>query len=250
MKHLKSYLPALAVTAGLLAAWELLVRLLRITPDFLPAPSRIVTYALPYWSAILSNTWQTVLEAVIGLVTAIGLGALTALALDYSATVRKALYPLLVTSQTIPIIALAPLLLIWIGYGLLPKVIIVTLYCFFPITIAMAGGLASVDPDQVNLFRTMRTSYWQTLKLLKIPSALPAFFAGLKISVVYAMTGAIVGEYVGAYKGLGIFIQTSANDHAVPLVFAAIFVTAFVSLLLFALVTLLERLLLPWRHQK
>ncbi len=114
----------------------------------------------------------------------------------------------------------------------------------------MASGLASVDPEQVNLFRSMRATRVQTLRLLKIPSALPAFFAGLQIAVAYAMTGAIVGEYVGAYKGLGIFIQTSANAHAVPLVFAAIFVTAIISLLLFAIVLLLERLLLPWHYLK
>lgn len=247
---LKSYLPALFLTVSLFAAWEIIVRSAHISDNLLPAPSHIVSYSTPYWSVLLEHAGQTLLEASAGLLAAVILGALTALTLDSSAPVRKALYPLLVTSQTIPIIALAPLLLVWIGYGMLPKVIIVTLYCFFPITIALAAGLASVDRDQANLFRTMRASYWQTLQFLKIPSALPHFFAGLKIAVAYAMTGAIVGEYVGAYKGLGIFIQTSANAHAVPLVFAAIFVTAVISLLLFAMVILLERLLTPWRSRE
>ncbi len=249
-KLLKSYLPALLLTLLVLALLELVVRLAHISDNILPAPSHIVNYSAPYLLVLLGHAWQTVMEAVIGLLAAVALGSITAVLLDTSASVRKALYPLLVTSQTIPIIALAPLLLVWIGYGLLPKVIIVTMYCFFPITIAMASGFASVNHEQANLFRTIGASYWQTLKYLKIPSALPSFFAGLKIAVAYAMTGAIVGEYVGAYKGLGIFIQTSANAHAVPLVFAAIFVTALVSLLLFGLVYLLEHLLLPWNFHK
>ena len=249
-RRLLVYVPAVLTSLGLLIIWESVVRLAHISDNILPAPTHIISYAAPYWSVIAGHAWQTLLEALIGLLAAVGLGVLTAIALDSSAIIRQALYPLLITSQTIPIIALAPLLLIWIGYDLLPKVIIVTLYCFFPITIALASGLASVDPDHINLFRTMRASYWQTLKILKIPSALPAFFAGLKIAAAYAMTGAIVGEYVGAYRGLGIFIQTSANAHAVPLVFAAIFVTAIISLLLFGLVVLSERLLTPWRDSQ
>ncbi len=244
---LKIYWPALLTGVTLLTAWEFIVRLAHISDNILPAPSHIISYAAPYWSVLLGHAGQTLLEAIIGLLLAVGLGVLTAIILDSSITARKALYPLLVSSQTIPIIALAPLLLVWIGYGLLPKVIIVTLYCFFPITIAMASGFKGVDHDQINLFRTMRASRWQTLRLLKIPSALPAFFAGLKIAVTYAMTGAIVGEYVGAYKGLGIFIQTSANAHAVPLVFAAIFVTATISLILFLIIIILEQQFL---HQR
>ncbi len=248
-KPFKLYLPPLFAALLLLAVWELVARWGHISPTILPAPTHIISYTGPYWSVLLGHAWQTLLEALLGLSVAIILGVLAAILLDSSAIIRKALYPLLIASQTIPIIALAPLLLVLIGYGLLPKVIIVTLYCFFPITIAMASGFASVDTEQINLFRTMQASYGQTLKLLKIPSALPAFFAGLKIAVAYAMTGAIVGEYVGAYKGLGIFIQTSANTHATPLVFAAIFVTALISLLLFGLVILLEHLLMPWRRR-
>ncbi len=249
IKRAQVYIPALLLSSLLLLTWEFVVRLGHVSDNILPAPSHIINYSTPYIPVLLSNAWQTLLEAVIGLLVATALGVVTAVALDASVTIRKALYPLLISSQTIPVIALAPLLLVWIGYGLLPKVITVTLYCFFPITIAMAGGLASVDQDQINLFRVLRASRWQTLRLLKIPSALPAFFAGLKIAVAYAMTGAIVGEYVGAYNGLGIFIQTSANAHAVPLVFAAIFMTAVISLLLFGLVNLLEKLFLPWRYQ-
>lgn len=248
-KTLLNYLPALIVLLSVLAVWEIGVRLTRVSDNILPAPSLIITFSAPYWQILLSHAFQTMLEAMLGLLAAIFLGVITAILLDASALVRKAIYPLLVSSQTIPIVALSPLLLIWIGYGLLPKVIIVTLYCFFPITIAMAGGLAAVDSQQINLFRSMRASNLQILKMVKIPSAMPSFFSGLKIAVAYSMIGAIVGEYVGAYKGLGIFIQTSANAHAIPLVFAAIFITAIFSLLLFGLVGLIERKMLPWRYR-
>jgi ABC-type nitrate/sulfonate/bicarbonate transport system permease component len=193
---------------------------------------------------------QTLLEAILGLAIAVALGAVVALALDAWPLFRRAVYPLLITSQTIPMIALAPLLLVWLGFDLTPKLVIVVLYCFFPVTIALAGGLASVDRGHVDLMHSMRATYLQTLWHLKLPSALPAFFSGLKIAVTYAMTAAIVGEYVGAYQGLGVYIQTSANSHAVPVVFAAIFVTAALSVALFGLATLAEHLLVPWRHKK
>ncbi|HUC20227.1 MAG TPA: ABC transporter permease, partial [Candidatus Polarisedimenticolaceae bacterium] len=228
IKNLSAYSPAVMAVAMFFLLWELAVRIGHISSTILPAPSLIVSFSAPYWGVIAEHSLQTLLEAVTGLMAAVVLGVAAALALNLSTAVRKALYPLLVSSQTIPVIALAPLLLIWLGYGLLPKVIIVTMYCFFPIAIATAAGLASVDPQQINLFRTMKASRLQLLRFVSIPTALPAFFSGLKIAVAYSMTGAIVGEYVGASKGLGIFIQTSANAHAVPLVFAAIFFTAII----------------------
>lgn len=172
-KAFLSYGPSLLVVAVFFAVWELAVRLGHITSNILPAPSLIASYSAPYWEVILKHAWQTLLEAVIGLIIATSLGIVTALVLDLSPTIRKAIYPLLVSSQTIPIIALAPLLLVWLGFGLLPKVIIVTLYCFFPIAIAMASGLASVNRHQINLFRTMRASRWHLLRFVSIPTALP-----------------------------------------------------------------------------
>lgn len=250
LRRFQKYWPACLTLASFFLLWELIVRAAGISSSVLPPPSLVITFSAPYWDVLVGHTWQTLLEASVGLVVATVLGFITALLLDLSAPVRRSLYPLLVSSQTIPIIALAPLLLIWLGYGLLPKVIMVILYCFFPVAVAMASGLAMVDRQQANLFRTMKASRWQLLKFVSIPSSLPSFFAGLKIAVTYSMTAAIVGEYVGASKGLGIFIQTSANAHAIPLVFAAIFVTAIVSLLLFILVAYIERTVQPWRYKK
>jgi ABC-type nitrate/sulfonate/bicarbonate transport system permease component len=171
-----------------------------------------------------------------------------AVMLETSLWMRRAIYPLLVVSQTIPIIALAPLLLIWFGFGLEPKVIVVTLYCFFPIAVACADGLAGAEPALLKLLRSMHASRWQILWLVRLPGAMPSFFSGLRIAATYSVTGAIFGEYVGAYRGLGIYMQTAANSFAIVLVFAAILVTAVLSLLLFGLVSLIERLALPWYH--
>jgi ABC-type nitrate/sulfonate/bicarbonate transport system permease component len=161
---------------------------------------------------------------------------------------RRAVYPLLITSQTIPIIALAPLLLIWIGYDIRPKLIVVTLYCFFPIAVATVDGLASAEPELIKLLHSMKATRWQILHLVRLPGAMPAFFSGLRIAAAYSVIGAIFGEYVGAEKGLGIYMQKAANSFATINVFAAILVTTILSLLLFGLVSLIERIALPWYH--
>jgi len=200
------------------------------------------------WSIIYDNTLQTLLETVLGLTLAAVLGLLLAITLDISSWVRRAVYPVLITSQTIPIIALAPLLLIWIGYDIRPKLIVVTLYCFFPIAVATVDGLASAEPELIKLLHSMRATRWQILRLVRLPGAMPAFFSGLRIAAAYSVIGAIFGEYVGAEKGLGIYMQKAANSFATINVFAAILVTTILSLLLFGLVSLIERLALPWYH--
>src|SRR6266487_1880414 len=247
-RRLAGYGPALVLTLALLALWELYVRADHVSVQLLPSPTAIVQALFNNWSIIYDNTLQTLLETVLGLTLAAVLGLLLAITLDISSWVRRAVYPVLITSQTIPIIALAPLLLIWIGYDIRPKLIVVTLYCFFPIAIASADGLASAEPELLNLLRSMRASRWQILWLVRLPGAMPAFFSGLRIAAAYSVIGAIVGEYVGAEKGLGIFMENSANSHALDLVFAAIVVTALLSLALFALVSLAERLTIPWYH--
>ncbi len=248
LRRIAGYGPAILLAAALLACWELYVRAGQVSPRILPAPSDIVQALINNWGIISVNTLQTLLETVIGMAAATLFGLLMAITLDISLWTRRAIYPLLVISQTIPIVALAPLFLIWMGFGLEPKVIVVILYSFFPIAVACADGLASAEPEMLNLLRSMRASRWQILQLVRLPGAMPAFFSGLRIGVTYSMTGAIVGEFVGAYQGLGIFMETSANSGAIDLVFAAIFVTALVSLLLFGLVSLIERIALPWYH--
>ncbi len=246
LQRLASYGPAFVLTVVLLALWELYVRSGQISAFILPTPIAVIQALIENWDVIYPHMVQTMTETVLGLLISTILWLVLAITLDLSTWARRAIYPLLVTSQTIPMIALAPLLLIWFGYDLGPKVIIVTLYCFFPIAVACADGLLSSDPDLMRLLHSMRASRWQMLWLVRLPGAMPAFFSGLRIAATYSVTGAIVGEYVGAYQGLGIYMQTSANAHAVVLVFAAILVTALLSLLLFGLVSLIERIALPW----
>ena len=248
LRGITGYGPAFVLAVGLLAFWELYVRSGQISPTILPTPTGIVQALIDNWDVISVHTLQTLLETVLGMAAATLLGLLLAVLLDISSWTRRAIYPLLVTSQTIPMIALAPLLLIWFGFDLGPKVLVVTLYCFFPIAVACADGLASTDPELMKLLRSMRASRWQGLWLVRLPGAMPSFFSGLRIAATYSVTGAIFGEYVGAYQGLGIYMETSANSHVIVLVFAAILVTAALSLLLFGLVSLIERIALPWYH--
>ncbi|QQG40475.1 MAG: ABC transporter permease [Candidatus Levyibacteriota bacterium] len=241
--------PAFVLFTTLFTVWEIFVQTSQISNQLLPSPIVIMQAFFRNWNIILPHVQQTLIETLIGIFTAIVIGITTAVLLDTSSWVKRAVYPILVTSQTIPIIALAPLLLIWLGFDIWSKVVVVTLFCYFPITIAMSDGFSRIDKEFINLFKTMNASYIDTMRLLKFPSALPAFFSGLKIAVTYSITGAMVGEYVGAEKGLGVFIQTAANAYAISLVFATIFVTTLLSMLLFILVSILEKMLLPWKEK-
>jgi ABC-type nitrate/sulfonate/bicarbonate transport system permease component len=248
LRWLAGYGPAFVLAITLLVLWELYVRASQVSPTVLPTPIAVVQALINNWGIIYDNTVQTLLETVLGMIVATLLGLLLAILLDASGWMRRAIYPLLVTSQTIPIIALAPLLLIWFGYDIGPKVLVVALYCFFPIAVACADGLAGAEPELIKLLHSMRASRWQILWLVRLPGAMPSFFSGLRIAATYSVTGAIFGEFVGAEKGLGIYMKLEANSFATVQVFAAILVTAVLSLLLFGLVSLVERIALPWYH--
>ncbi|WP_277988974.1 ABC transporter substrate-binding protein [Ktedonosporobacter rubrisoli] len=191
---------------------------------------------------------QTLQEALIGLVAGACCGLTFAIFMYLLPTIRKAFSPLLIVSQTIPIIVLAPLFRLWFGIDLSPKVILVAMFCFFPITIASIDGIESSSKKLDELMQSMNASRWQCLWYVRLPGALPAFFSGLRIAATYAVTAAIFSEVIGAEKGLEIFIQYAVNARATDQVFAAVFVTSLLSLLLFALVLLLERCMLPWRY--
>jgi len=237
-----------ALIVGLLVVWEAAVRLLDTPKWLLPAPSQIIQAGWETQSLLVVHARQSLVETLLGLVLALAAGLVLAFAIDLAPLLRRTLYPLLVTSQTVPIIALAPLLIIWFGFGLLPKVLIVALVCFFPITVNTADGLRSVDPDLIALLRSIGASRWQMMVKVRLPAALPSFFSGLRIAVTYGVIGAIVGEWVGASEGLGIFMLRSQHSYLTDRVFAAIAVTCVVSILLFLIVMALERALLPWYY--
>jgi len=192
------------------------------------------------------HAWQTILETLLGFALALALGLGLALVIDLSLLLRRAIYPLLVFSQTIPILAIAPLLVLWFGFGILPKILVVALVCFFPIVVAGADGLASADPELIKLFRTFGADKWTIFRKVRFPGALPSIFSGIRIGVTYAVTGAVWGEYVGAEYGLGIFMQRSQHANQMAVVFAAIVLIAAVSIALFLVSLLVERLVIPW----
>jgi ABC-type nitrate/sulfonate/bicarbonate transport system permease component len=234
--------------AGLVAAWELAVLVFAIPTWLLPSPSGIAQALWRTAPLLGPHVLQTVKQALLGLLAAVIVGVVLAAAIDLWAWLRRALYPLLVISQTIPILALAPLLIIWFGFGMTPKVIIVALFCFFPIAINTADGLSSADPELLSLLRAMGASRGQVWRKVRLPASLPYFFSGLRIAAAYSVVGAIIGEWVGGNLGLGIYMLRSSNAFKTEQVFAAIVISSLISLVLFGLVYLSERLLLPWYH--
>lgn len=241
--------PALALVALMVVGWELLCRLLAVDPLTLPAPSRILGALWDDRQVAAGHALTTLGETVIGFGVSVVFAVAAALAMDQSDWVRRALYPILIASQTIPIVAIAPLFVLWFGIGLLPKAIVVVVVTFFPITVALLDGLAMAGRDATDLLRSMGASRSQQLLKLRLPGALPSLFTGLRIAVTYAVVAAIFGEAVGAVDGLGIWIVLSKNLFRTDLVFAAILVTALMTIGLWLLVGLVERLVIPWDRE-
>ena len=243
-KKLMLVTPSVLYILFFLLVWEILVSIWQTNSRILPPPSSILQVIYSHWDILLPHVLQTLLEASIGFVVASIIGFLLTILIDINPHIRSSIYPILIISQSVPIIALAPLLLLWFGFGLLPKIIVVTLYCFFPIVIAGTDGLTKTEIEFSKLLRSMNATYWQGLWFVRLPKSMPSFFAGLKIAATYSVTGAIVGEFVGAYQGLGVFMQRAANSYSVNYVFAGILITVFLSLLIFRIVIFLEHIFL------
>jgi ABC-type nitrate/sulfonate/bicarbonate transport system permease component len=199
---------------------------------------------------MLKHTKVTVYESFIGFTSSIAIAFVMAFVMDSLPLVKKALYPLVVVSQTIPTISVAPLFIIWFGYGLLPKIIVVQLVCFFPVLVSLLEGLSSVDPELLDLLRSMGADRWRIFEMVKLPAAMPAFFSGLKIAASYSILGAVIGEWLGAQEGLGVFMLLSQHSFYVDRVFAIIAVISLLSLGVFGAINVSERLLIPWNYIK
>jgi ABC-type nitrate/sulfonate/bicarbonate transport system permease component len=238
--------PPAAAVLGLLALWEAAVRVANADPILLPGPARILQALWEFRDDALRHLVPTLVETLVGLAISLAFAIAVASALDRVAWLRRAVEPLLVTSQTIPIVAVAPLFVLWFGFGLAPKVIVVVLVTFFPIVVASLDGFRSAPAEASDLLRSYGAGEGQTFRLLRWPVALPALFTGLRIAAVYAVIGAVFGEYVGATDGLGIWMQLSQNAFRTDLVFAAILLSALISIALHGAVALGERLVIPW----
>lgn len=245
---LKRWAPPLLLLAGVIGLWELWVAV-RDTPDwYLPPPSDVMRTLWEERSSIAANARVTLEAILLGLLVACVFGVLMALAIDASRLVERTAYPLVIASQAIPVVALAPLFLIWFGHGLMPRVVMTALIAFFPITVATTDGLRSADSEVVELLRSMGASRWQRLRLVRLPSALPAFFSGLKVAVSVAVIGAVIGEFIGSDAGLGHAIVLANASLRTDLVFACVFVLSLMAIALFGLASLAERLAMPWRR--
>jgi ABC-type nitrate/sulfonate/bicarbonate transport system permease component len=243
-------LPAALLIVAILVAWEIGVAVSGVSPIVLPAPSRVAWALWEFRDDALRHTLTTLTEAIVGFAVAVALAVGAAVAMDRVGAVRRALYPILVSSQTIPIVAIAPLLVIWFGFGLMPKVLVIVLVTFFPIVVALLDAFAATPADATDLLETLGATRRQTFRLLRWPAALPALFTGLRIAVPYAVIGAVFGEYVGAVEGLGIWMQVSQNAFRTDLVFGAILIVTVLSVACFVLVGVAERLLIPWHRAR
>jgi putative hydroxymethylpyrimidine transport system permease protein len=238
--------PALALVLASLALWELLVRALQVPQYLLPAPSAVLGDLAGDRRLLLDNSWVTLREMVLGFALAAAAGCALALVLHLSAALRRALYPILIGSQTVPIVVLAPILVILLGFDIAPKLAIVALTCFFPIVVNGVDGLRSVDSDLVRMMRTLDASRWAILKRVELPSALPSLFSGMRVAATYAAVGAVFGEWSGSSAGLGYLMLQATPNLDTRRVFAAVVILTLLSLALFLLVSLLERVLVPW----
>ena len=226
--------------------WEMAVRLFNIAHWLLPPPSSIGAELLESRSLFLRHTLVTLEEVVLGFALALVIGIALAAAIAYSRIVERAAYPFVIASQTVPVIVIAPLLLIWIGYGIWPKIIMVILISFFPIVINTVDGLKSADPDMLNMMRTLGASRWQLFTKIQAPSSVPFLFSGIRVAIALSVIGAVIGEWVGASAGLGYLMTRSAPQFLTDRVFASIFILSVMGITLFVLVVLIERYAMPW----
>lgn len=245
-------LPALLL-AALVGAWQLaassgfLADVLGLESFLVPSPAEIASSLRESRSLLAENAWVTLREILLGLGCALVAGTGFAVLMHLSTTIRDASYPLIVASQTVPIVVISPILLVWLGFGIGPKIVVVALISFFPVTVNVLDGLRSAAPDAIKMMRSLDASRWQVFRRVEAPNALPNFFTGAKIAVVLAPIGAVFGEWVGGSSGLGHLILTDNAQLEIAREFAAVAVLSAMALVLIGLLALAERRVVTWR---
>jgi NitT/TauT family transport system permease protein len=258
MKDWRSWLAALSdlldrfavliALVALLLLWELAVDLGRIPVFVLPAPSNIWASIVKNWSALLAHSWVTLLETLAGFGLSVAIGIPLAFFIVYSRIFDRVIYPMLVASQAVPKVALAPILLVALGYGIAPKIIVAFLIAFFPVVVNTVTGLASVDRDTLNLMHSMGASKMDVFRKVRFPHAVPSMIAGFKVAIAFAVVGAVVGEFVGSRSGLGYYMLLATGNFDTPLVFACVVFLTLMGIILFYTVGLLEVALGRWNR--
>lgn len=238
-------MPAVLIIA-LMVCWDLAVRLFKLPPYLLPAPLDVLARIAHDYPTFLRNGWATLQVILIGFAFSVVLGVLLALFVVLNHTAERVIMPIIVGTQTVPMIAIAPLFVVWLGFGMTPKVLVTFLISFFPIVVSTVAGLRAVEPDMIDLVRSMGGSGLAVLRKVRIPAALPQMFSGFKIAVTGAVIGAIVAEFVGSDTGLGYILVTSTATMDGPLVWSALLILIALGVLLFAAAAQIERLVIPW----
>jgi NitT/TauT family transport system permease protein len=230
--------------------WDVVIRIFGIPKYLIPAPWDVAKMLVAEWPRLWSQGLFTAYATVGGFGLSILLGIPIAMLIAYSRLVESYVYPLLVFSQSVPKIAIAPLFVVWFGFGIFPKVISAFLLGFFPVVVATVMGFKSMEPEMIDLARSMRASRLQMFLKFSLPQALPSIFSGLKISATLAVVGAVVGEFVGSNSGIGYVLQIANGNFDLPLMFAALFVLSMMGVILFALVDLAEKIMIPWHQSR
>jgi ABC-type nitrate/sulfonate/bicarbonate transport system permease component len=232
----------------LMVLWQFIVSRGLIARYILPSPWDVLIVCVRILPDIKEHIYTTLQEALTGLIVAIILSVMLAVIMDNFVIIRKAVQPLLVVSQTVPVMILAPLFAMWFGFGIFPKIMVVILVCFFPIVVSLSEGLNSLDQDFLNLMKSMKANRWQIFYLAKFPSSLNNFFSGLKIAATYSIIGAVIGEWMGGKSGLGVYMTRVRQSFALDKVFATILIIIVLSIVLFKIIELIQFLVMPWRR--
>lgn len=250
MRKLEAWWRPALLLGAVFAAWWFIAAQEYVPHYLVPTPAQVWDTLTGQWDFLMRNSLITLYETVLGFVLAALIGLLAAVLIAYSKTMEKALYPIVLFAQVIPKIAIAPLLIVWFGFGLTPKIILAVLIAFFPVVISGVAGLRSTDPELLDLSATMGASHWQTFRKIRFPNALPHLMAGLKVAVTLAVVGAVVGEFVGATEGLGYVLLVANGNLDAPMLFADLFLMSVIGVALFVIVEVAEALLIPWHASR
>ena len=240
---------SVSAIAVILILWQAVCSFGLVDSFLLPSPVQVVKAFVEEFPALMEHSLVTYSEAFIGLLLGILLGFVMAVLMDQFEPLYKACYPLIVLTQTVPTVAIAPLLVLWFGYEMTPKVILIVITTFFPIAVGLLNGFKSADQDSINLLRAMGAGRWQIFRIVKLPGAMSQFFAGLRISASYAVVGAVISEWLGGFSGLGVYMTRVKKAFSFDKMFAVIFLISIISLLLMKGVDLLQKICMPWEKE-
>ena len=245
---LKRNIPSISAVAALLFLWQLVCMVGFVPTYMLPSPTKVLQAFVDELPVLWENSLITLQEAFIGLVLGVSVGFLAAVFMDAFDILYKAFYPLLIITQTIPSVAIAPLLVLWFGYEMTPKIVLIVISTFFPVTVGLLDGFRNADKDAIGLMRSMGANRLQIFRYIKFPSALPQLFSGLRIAAAYSVVGAVISEWLGGFGGLGVYMTRVKKAFAFDKMFAVIFLISAISLALMALVEVTEKKCMPYRQ--